>query len=75
MTGFFSIVQVSADNKFEWRLYSNNHRLILKSQRTYNQASHARDAARRLHKIVANASFQYGIGFKKPRKRRLGMVR
>lgn len=67
MKGFFSVKR-DAGGQWFWVLYSNNHREMLRSSRTFNQPGHARDAARRLHKVVAGASFSYGVGFRKSRE-------
>lgn len=58
MNAWFSIRKET--DKYIWILFAGNCHEVLRSKRSYNQAHHARDAARRLFKIVSNASFTYG---------------
>lgn len=68
---WFSILEVvvKGRSKFIWVLYSGNNHEVLRSARSFNKAHHARDAARRLHKIVCAADFNYGRGFRDARRR------
>jgi uncharacterized protein YegP (UPF0339 family) len=65
--GFFSIKPATEAGKFDWVFYAFNFREIARSPRSYNQKSHAADAARRYHRLVSGASFHYGEGFKNAR--------
>lgn len=67
MTGWFSIKETTP-GRWVWVLYANNMREILRSARTFNQANHARDAARRLQKIVTGASHAYGKFMGRPQR-------
>lgn len=64
MTSFFSIKR-DETGKWFWVLYAGNFREVLRSKRTYHQRHHARDAARRLHKVFSHVSFNYGKGFRR----------
>lgn len=66
---WFSVIP--CDGGFRWVLYAGNNHPVMMSDRLYRRAHHARNAARRLHKIVRQASFTYGRGFKKRRGRTL----
>lgn len=66
---WFSILQV--DTQYVWVLYAGNNHEVLRSARSYNQPQHARDAARRLHRIMGRADFNYGVGFKGRTPRRV----
>lgn len=61
MKGFYSIRQ-HADGLFYWLLFANNYREITRSTRGYNQASHARDAAKRFKKIAGGSDVSYRYG-------------
>lgn len=66
MSGFCSIhaLEIPFPNlyrKYKWVIYSNNMRKIAESSRTFNQASHAREAAKRFVKCMQGIYFRPGI--------------
>ena len=64
---------IKRDNSggYIWVLYSHNNHEVLRSQRVFNAPHHARSAARRLYRIVSGADFNYGIGFKDKKNRKV----
>lgn len=66
---WFSVIPDSKRGGWVWVLYSGNNHEVLRSTRGFKAPHHARGAARRLHRIVRKADFNYGRGFRDKRRR------